>query len=212
MSESDPALRPGGPASPDIGAAYVAIGIPQGIVVDPASGEIAGAVRRGGELVSLDPAEYALWALLLRPMTPAAATEAASDHDRGRVDLAIARLEELNLLITIELREAMGEALARLRPIPLGFGLGNYAGDPGIFEIQNATLSLPSPVLLDVVAIMFWWEFDSTRSLREIAAHVASRLPSLSLDRAHTVATQLAYGMMANRLLYLDSPILSRGE
>ena len=108
--------------------------------------------------------------------------------------------------VTIEPGKAMGAALERLRPLPLGVGLGNYKGDPTRFEIQNATLSLPSPVSLDVVAIMFWWEFDGTRSLREISSHVAARIPGLSMDRADTVVTQLAYGLMASRLLYLDCP------
>jgi hypothetical protein len=190
----------------DTGLSYAAVGIPQGIIVDRANGEIAGGVRRGGELVSLDSVEYWLWTILLTPMTPAAATEAAPNHDWSHLDQSIARLRELDLLVTIEPGKAMGAALERLRPLPLGVGLGNYKGDPTRFEIQNATLSLPSPVSLDVVAIMFWWEFDGTRSLREISSHVAARIPGLSIDRADTVVTQLAYGLMASRLLYLDCP------
>jgi hypothetical protein len=211
---SEQYLNLGSPAAerPDIGPSYAAVGIPQGISVDRASGEIAGGVRRGGELVSLDSIEYELWAILLTPMTPAAATEAASNHNWSHLDQSIARLGELDLLVTIEPGKAMGRALERLRPLPLGVGLGNYKGDPTRFEIQNATLSLPSPVSLDVVAIMFWWEFDGTRSLREIAARVAARIPSLSIDRAEAVVTQLAYGLMASRLLYLDCPVPSGSE
>lgn len=207
MSESYPAPGFPVPERRDIGPFYAAVGIPQGMIVDRATGETGGAVRRGGELVSLDSVEYALWTILLAPVTPAAVTEAASNNDWSRMDQSIARLGELDLLVTIEPGKAMGGALERLRPLPLGLGLGNCKGDPMRFEIQNATLSLPSPVSLDVLAIMFWWEFDGTSSLREISSRVAARFPDLSIDRADAVVTQLAYGLMVNRLLYLDCPL-----
>lgn len=183
---------------------YAAVGIPQGIIVDRASGEIAGAVRRGGELVSLDKVEYGIWTILLTPMTPRAATEMASDQNWGELDQAIARLRELDLLVRIEPGKAMDSALGRLRPLPLGLGLGNASGDPATFEIQNAALSLATPVSLNVVAIMFWWEFDGTSSLQEIASRIATRLPDLSVDSADAVLTQLVHGLMVNRLIYLD--------
>jgi hypothetical protein len=207
MSEPDMTLAAPAPKRVDTRPSYAAVGIPQGVIVDRASGEIAWAVRRGGELVSLGRVEYGLWTILLTPMTLSAATEAASNRGWGNLDHAIARLGELDLLVTIEPGKAMGTILERLRPLPLGLGLGNGRGDPARFEIQNAALSLPTPVSLDVVAILFWWEFDGTRSLREIAAHVAAQVPGLSIDRADAVVTQLAYGLMASRLLYLDHPV-----
>jgi hypothetical protein len=191
------------------GPSYVAVGIPQGIIVDRASGEIAGAVRRGGELVSLDKVEYGMWTILLTPMTLTAATEAAANRNWGDLDQAVARLGELDLLIRVEPGKAMDGALGRLRPLPLGLGLGNSSGDLTTFELQNAALSLPTPVSLNVVAIMFWWEFDGTRSLRDIAARVVTRLPSLSVDHADAVLTQLVHGLMGSRLLYLDRPLPS---
>lgn len=211
MSESHAVHRSLAAGRLDVGPSYAAVGIPQGIIVDRASGEVAGAVRRGGELVSLDSVEYGLWTILLTPMTTAATAGAASNPNLSHLDQSIARLGELDMLVTIEPGKAMGSALERLRPLPLGWALGNCKGDPTRFEIQNAALSLPSPVSLDAVAIMFWWEFDGTRSLREIASRVTARLPDLSIDRADAVITQLAYGLMANRLLYLDCP-LPRGS
>jgi hypothetical protein len=193
------------------GPSYVAVGIPQGVIVDRAGGEIAGAVRRGGELVSMDTLEYALWTILLTPMTLTAATEAASISNSVSLGQAIVRLRELELLVAIEPGKPMDAALKCLRPLPLGLGLGNSTGNPTSFEIQNATLSLPKPVSVDVVAVMFWLEFDGTKTLGEIAAHVASRLSSISRDDADTIASQLTYGLMANRLLYLDCPTQQRG-
>jgi hypothetical protein len=197
---------------PDIGLSYAAVGIPQGIVVDHANGDAAGGVRRGGELVSLELREYELWTTLLTPMTPAAIAEAAVNHGRSHVNQSMTRLAALNLLTKIEPGKALGTSLERLRPLPLGVGLGNLNGDPERFEIQNASLSLPSPVSLDEVAVMFWWEFDGTRSLREISALIAAKIPGLSTDHAEAVASQLAYALMASRLIYLDVPAPKRGE
>jgi len=186
------------------GPPHVAVGIPQGVIADPATGEIAGAVRRGGEIVSLDKIDYGIWTILLTPMTLSTATAVASSDSWGDLDQAFARLEKLDLLATIEPGKAMNATLERLRPLPLGVGVGNSAGDPGAFHIQNIALSLATPVSLDVVGIMFWWEFDGTRSLREIVGRVAERLSGLSADVAEAVVTKLVHGLMASRLLYLD--------
>ena len=206
MNEPNPGVGSLLAGNTGVGPSYVAVGIPQGIIVDRGSGEIAGGVRRGGELISLDKVEYRIWALLLTPMTLTVATEVASSRGWGDLDQTIARLEKLDLLVTVEPGKSMDATVERLRPLPLGVGLGNGSGDPMTFEIQNAALSLPKPVSLNIVAIMFWWEFDGTKSLREIAAKVTSQLPGLPVDDADAVASQLAYGLMANRLLYLDCP------
>lgn len=188
-----------------VGPFYAAIGIPEGVIVDRATGEMEGAVRRGGELVSLDQVEYGLWLLLLTPMTRALAVEAALHSELDRPDPAVARLEELNLLVKINPGDMMDDDLSRLRPIPLGVGLGNLKGDHTRFEIQNTTLSLPSPVSVDAVAIMIWWGFDGARSLREAVSHASSWLPELSVDRAGATATRLVNDLMTARLLYLDA-------
>jgi hypothetical protein len=204
MSESDTLPQVSGDEKQVIGPLHISVGIPQGVLVDQGTGEIAGAVRRGGELVSLDRVEYGIWSLLLTPMTLAMATDVASSSEWGNLEQTIARLRKLDLLVGVEAGKSMDSTLGRLRPISLGVGLGNNSGDPTRFEIQNAALSLPEPVSLDVVGVMFWWEFDGTRSLREIVGRVVARLPNLSADLAWAVATQLACGLMASRLLYLD--------
>lgn len=197
---------------PDIGLSYAAVGIPQGIVVDRASGEAAGGVRRGGELVSIETSEYELWAALLTPMTPAAISEAAVKRGWSHLNQSMKRLAALSLLAKIEPGKALGSSLERLRPLPLGVGLGNLPGDPTRFEIQNASLSLPRPVSLDVIAVMFWWEFDGARTLREISARVATKIVGLSIGHAEAVASQLVYALMDSRLIYLDFPVPVRSE
>jgi hypothetical protein len=188
------------------GSSYAAIGIPQGLITDRETGEVGGAVRRGGELVTLDPAGYGMWATLLMPLTLDAAAKVAAARGWGDAGPVVARLEDAGLLARIDRRQAANGPLLQLRPIPLGCGLGNLNGDPARFELQNATLSRPAPMSLDVVSVMFWWEFDGASSLQEIASVMTSRIPGLSLPAAHAIAAQLAYGLMVNRMLYLDSP------
>jgi hypothetical protein len=195
-----------GAGNADAGSSYAAVGIPQGLIVDQESGEIAGAVRRGGELVSLEPVEYGMWTTLLTPLTLGAAIKVASIRGWSSPEPVIARLADLNLLAPIDPGQAMDGTLSRLRPIPLGCGLGNLGGDPMRFEIQNAILSRPSPISLDVVTIMFWWELDGISTLGEVVSQVRSRVPGLSLPRANAIAAQLAFSLMVNRMLYLDSP------
>lgn len=204
MSEYRATPETGVPEKPGQNTSYVAVGIPQGVVVDRASGEVAGAVRRGGELVSLEEVEYALWTSLLTPMTPADIRHNAASDAFAQAEQAIARLLEMNLLVRIEPGKPLDQATERLRPLPLGLGLGNSSGDPMTFEIQNATLSLPTPVSLNVVGAMFWWEFDGTRSLRAIARRVADQLPDLAAERADVIVVRLAHSLMAGRLIYLD--------
>jgi hypothetical protein len=205
-----------GPTAPDLesnreegsdtGIRYAAVGIPQGLIVDRENREVAGAVRRGGELVSLDPVEYGMWTTLLTPLTLSASAEVASARNWSNPEQMVARLGQLNLLVPIDPAKAMNGAMSRLRPIPLGCGLGNLRGDSKRFEIQNATLSRPSPISLDVVSAMFWWEFDGASTLQEIVAAITSRVPSLSLHRAGVIVVRLVYILMVNRMLYLDAP------
>jgi hypothetical protein len=187
-------------------SSYAAIGIPQGLITDRETGETGGAVRRGGELVTLDPAGYGMWATLLMPLTLGAAAKVASARGWGDAGLVVDRLEGAGLLARIDRTQAASGPLLQLRPIPLGCGLGNLSGDPARFELQNATLSRPAPLSLDVVSVMFWWEFDGASSLQDIASVVTARIPGLSLPAAHAIVAGLAYELMVNRMLYLDSP------
>ncbi len=191
---------------PGPGTRYAAVGIPQGIILDPDTEEQAGAVRRGGELVSLEPLQYGLWTTMLTPLTMTASAKIAAACNWGDPEPVISWLADQDLLVMIDPAKPMSGALARLRPIPLGCGMGNAGGDAERFEIQDATLSRTAPVSLDVASVMFWWEFDGATSLHEAVTSITSRVPALPLYEASIIAARLAYDLMLSRMLYLDTP------
>jgi hypothetical protein len=189
-----------------MGTRYAAVGIPHGLILDPDNQEKAGAVRRGGQLVSLEPVQYGIWTALLTPLTMTASARLAAACDWGDPEPVIGWLSDQDLLVPIDPGKPMNGALARLRPIPLGYGLGNAGGDAMRFEIQDATLSRAEPVALDVASAMFWWEFDGATSLNEAVSAITSRVPSLPPHEASIIAARLACELMLGRMLYLDTP------
>lgn len=194
------------PDSHGPGPRYAAVGIPQGIILDPDDKETAGVVRRGGQLVSLEPLRYGIWTTLLTPLTITAAAKVAAACGWGDPEPVLGWLADQDLLVPIDPGQPMGGALARLRPIPLGYSLGNAGGDAERFEIQDATLSLAAPLVLDMVSVMFWWEFDGATSLHEAVSSITSRVPALPLSDASIIAARLACELMLGRMLYLDTP------
>lgn len=185
---------------------YAAVGIPQGIILDPDNRKTAGAVRRGGELVSLEPFQYGLWTTLLTPLTMTGSAKIAAACQWGAPEPVIKWLADQDLLVPIDPGQPMNGALARLRPIPLGYSLGNAGGDAARFEIQDTTLSRTPPVSLDVASAMLWGEFDGVTTLHEAVSSIASRVPALPPHDASIIAARLAYELMLGRMLYLDTP------
>jgi hypothetical protein len=188
------------------GPRFAAVGIPQGVVVDPEAGEEAGAVRRGGEVVSLDRVSYELWLLLLVPLPFAAIAASAASRGWGDLEPALARLARSQLSVALTQGEdELAAELATLRPIPLGMGIGNTAAAPDTFRLQSADHSRQGPVVLDSFGVTFWWECDGASSLDEIVDRLAGR--RTDLPRAAFVQTVVALTaeLMTGRLLYLDS-------
>jgi len=194
-----------------MGTRYAAVGIPHGLILDPGNQEMAGAVRRGGQLVSLEPVQYGIWTTLLTPLTMTASARLAAACDWGDPEPVIGWLADQDLLVPIDPGKPMNGALGRLRPIPLGYGLGNTGGDAMRFQIQDATLSRAEPVALDLAAAMFWWEFDGATSLDEAVSAITSRVPSLPPHEASIIAARLACELMLGRMLYLDTPRIVKG-
>jgi hypothetical protein len=190
--------------SSQAGPICVAVGIPQGVLLDKANGEAAGAVRLGGVTVSLELVDYGLWTMLLTPMTLDAAVRLASDQDQRTIEDSAGRLERLGLLTWIDGESNISDDLARLRPIPLGCTVGNTGLDSDKFDVQNSSLTIPSPLSLDAISFMFWCEFDGQQSLQDVIATVTSKVGELPHERARSWAVDLVWVLMVRRLLYLD--------
>jgi hypothetical protein len=184
---------------------YVALGISQGIIADASARTLAGTVRRGGELVSITQNEYDLWSSLLTPRSHATLDEIASL--RGWVDIAeqVRQLVELGLVAELDLAGGSNGDLAHLRPVPRGVGLGNLSGDGGVYQIQDLQGSGSTPLSVDAVMIMLWWEFDGAASLATAAASVATRCPDVPHDMIESIAVSLVVRLMTQRLLHLDT-------
>lgn len=194
------------PDSDGPGTRYAAVGIPQGLILDPDTKETAGAVRRGGQLVSLEPVQYGVWTMLLTPQTMTTSAKIAAACRWGDPEPVMGWLADQDLLVMIDPGKPMSGALGRLRPIPLGYSLGNAGGDTTRFEVQDAMLSRTAPLALDVASVMFWWEFDGATSLHEAVSSITSRVPALPLYDASVIAARLAYELMLSRMFYLDTP------
>jgi hypothetical protein len=187
---------------------YVAVGIPKGVVYldgSAADGEAIGAVRRGGEMVFVDPADYQAWTLLLTPLRASAGARAIAAGPADSFTWSVERLASVGLVVAITSWGSAVAAFRRLRPLPLGFAMGNTPGDPGRFTLQSPTISDESPLAVDSLENLIWSEFDGRGSLEAVVADVAGRLPGLDPQAVLSAATELVFKLMKARLLYLDA-------
>ena len=165
----------------------------------------AAAERRVVTVVFVDLAEYQAWTLLLAPVRASAAARAlaaATDRSFAR---SVERLTALGLVVAITSWESAVAALRRLRPLPLGFAMGNTAGDPDRFTLQSPTISDDSPLVVDPLENLIWSEFDGSGALEGVVAGLAARLPDLDPQAVLSAATELVLKLMKARLLYLDA-------
>jgi hypothetical protein len=197
-----------GPARPAADPVYVSVGIPKGVIYldgGAANGGAIGAVRRGGETVFIDPADYQAWTLLLAPLRASAGAGAITALTADSFSRSVQRLTALGLVAAITSWESAVTAFRGLRPLPLGFAMGNTPGDPDRFTLQNPTISDDSPLAVDPLENLIWSEFDGRGSLEGVVADVAGRLPSLDPQAVLSAATELVFKLMKARLLYLDA-------
>jgi hypothetical protein len=179
---------------------FLATGIPKGVIFDPDTRERAGAVRREGELVLLDRDAYLLWLLLLVPRTVAEAQTEARKLEVDFTDQSLRALVDARLALPIRERTLQNLA-ARLRPIPLGAGIGNREGQERSFELGDSTMK---PVLeVDPVVFALWAELDGCVSLEQ-AFNGAAAAVARSRNDVESGAVGLILGLMSQGLLYLD--------
>jgi hypothetical protein len=183
---------------------YVAVGIPQGLITDQEAAETAGAVRRGGELVSLTAEDYGLWAALGTPASRATLDEAVAARGWQVAYGGIQRLSELSLVFELDIEGSLDGQLGYLRPIPRGVGVGNLAAEPGTYQIKGEPPSQSPAVAVNAVGIMLWWEFDGSASLKTVLDKVAKRLPQLPRTALERLAVVLLMRLLTQHLIYLD--------
>lgn len=196
------------PARSTTDPVYVAVGIPNGVLYAADSavgGEAIGAIRRGGDMVFVDLADYQAWTLLLSPMRASAGARDIAAPAAGSFTRSVERLTALGLVVAITSWESAVAAFRGLRPLPLGFAMGNTPGDPNRFTLQSPTISEESPLAVDPLENLIWSEFDGSGSVESVVANVAGRLPGLHPQAVLSAATELVLGLMKARLLYLDA-------
>jgi hypothetical protein len=196
------------PAPSTTDPVYVAVGLPNGVVYTADSaggGEMIGAVRRGGETVFVDLTDYQVWMLLLAPIRASAGAAAVAAPTAGSFAQSVEHLTALRLVAAITSWESAVAVVRGLRPLPLGFALGNTPGDPSRFTLQSPTMSDDSPLAVDPLENLIWSEFDGSGSLEGVVADVAGRLPDLDPEVVLSAATELVLKLMKARLLYLDA-------
>ena len=154
--------------------------------------------------MSVDRLDYELWLLLLSPLTIADIEETSSQQGWSAPHESLARLQALDLLVGVSGGGELEGDMTRLRPISLGVGIGNSHDSPSLFRLQDSTLSFATPVILDGLAILLWWEFDGATYLERAIANVASRFDNIPPQAVARGAAQLVCQLMAHRLLYLD--------
>jgi hypothetical protein len=195
-------------ARPTSDPVYVAVGIPNGVIYPADSAfpsEAVGAVRRGGEVVFVDLADYRAWTLLLAPMRASAGANAFRAPAPESFTHSLERLTVLGLVVGITSWESAVAVLRKLRPLPLGFAVGNSARDPERFTLRSPTVSGDSLLAVDPLENVIWSEFDGSASLESTVADVTARLPDLDPAVVLSAATELVLKLMKARLLYLDA-------
>ena len=185
------------------GQIVAAVGIPQGLVVDPVDGNKHGAVRRGGDLVSVSPADYQTWEALATPRSSRGLHEVQALEQWPDLNDRLQRLRASRLVVDFDLARALTDDTEDLRPIPRGVGAGNVGDDTNIFRIHGPTAT---PLEVDPITVMLWWEFDGLTSLKRAVELVASRLPNVDSDQLGHLAVALTLALLAQRLIYLDCP------
>jgi hypothetical protein len=187
----------------------LAIGVSQGRNVDETddSTHTQFYIRRAGEVLAVGDSVYRLWLSALVPQTvDQFETRARQIHGSESDPLADAReLESLALIAIFGPDQTEWNTLAaKLRPIPLGFGLGNSEGDVLQYEISDPLGR--SMLRVHPLAFWIWLTWDGTLSIGQAADELAPHLPAeVTRDVILRGARELVLSCISSGLIVLDA-------
>ena len=158
----------------------LSVGVSQGRIVDETDDTTRSKffIRRAGEVVPISEPAYALWRWTLVPRSveefEARSNELSGSNEDSQ--LHAQELERLNLVTAFGPAQSEWNAVAeKLRPIPLGFGIGNSESEIPLFTISSA---LGEPMVqVDPLGFWIWLTWDGTLSIGEGADQLASTIP-----------------------------------
>lgn len=185
----------------------VAVGLPKGVVHNTATGESVALIRLGGQVVdSLSLDLYEVWThyLIPRPMEDVA--DPKNDPrliHQGSLD----ELLNLGCLEKVQVGSGLGAHLGNLKPLPLGYGIGN---EPG--EADSFVVSVPggAAVALDALGQALWVSMDGNLTLSEIISETIAWFDIESEILKNGLIYTLLL-LMGGRCLYLDRASRSNG-
>lgn len=181
---------------------WLSVGLPKGFNLGLRTGRREGAVLLGGDLVQeMTSEEYQCWATMLVPKTSEQMNDIRAQLGPS-ADQVLGNLTEQGLIRPITPGEVLSDGIGRLRPIPIGVGIGNLDDDPGTFLVGEWPAK---PVMsIDGLGQVLWLRMDGKLSLQQVSDSTASWL-DLDTEDLERGATKLVVHLMGARLLYLDS-------
>jgi hypothetical protein len=184
----------------------LAVGIPKGLVqpnVDDLEGEPTQWVRADGQSVALREEVFAVWARAMKPATPSELLAAGRDSGVSDASDLVAGLEEVGLLLRVD-EATRGEALARVRVLPVALGLGNDRERRDVYLIGD--LGLRSAVEVDPLSFGLWDEFDGRTSIGDACRAVAQR-SGVGEEVVFSRVPMLLVGLMRARYVFIDRAV-----
>jgi hypothetical protein len=189
----------------------LAIGVSQGRIIDETNDSTRSqfSIRRAGEFVAVSEPVYRLWLWTLVPRSAEEFEAQAREMGGSESDpLAYAReLEGLALIAEFGPDQSEWNELAeRLRPIPLGFGVGNSEADLLGYEITDAAGR--SRLKIHPLGFWIWLCWDGTTTIAHAANDLIPAMPAeVTRDVILGAAKELVLSCLILGLVMLDDVI-----
>ena len=186
----------------------VALGLPKGVVHDATSGEAVGLIRLGGQVVdSMSLDLYHVWTHYLIPRPVEEVPDPRNDPRLTNQD-SLERLLSLGFLLKIKMGSGLGKHLADLKPLPLGYAIGNEPDEADSFVVE---MPGRGAVTLDALGKALWVSMDGNLTLREIISETSAwfNVESEILENGLIYTVLL---LMGGRCLYLDRALRNNGR